>query len=451
MTFVTDTLPEPAGDKGNGMIICSEIMRKLLVMVERVARSNASVLITGETGTGKELIARAIHQHSLRCTKSWVDLNCGALPEHLVESELFGYEKGAFSGAHNTKTGLFELANHGTLFLDEIGELPAAIQVKLLRVLDGIPYYRLGGTKKVAVDVRIIAATNRPLEEAVRTGAFRSDLYHRLAQFQITVPPLRDRPEDVVGLAQHYLAQHRPNGEFAPDALALLKTHPWPGNIRELRNTIIQTALVGERDVICANDLPPELHGMAVVTDGEEATDLGDLEKQTILSVLQRTGGHQGLAAQQLGISRRTLSRKLKQYNTNVERRRSATLPLGVIASEQQHCFRAALETGVTIRTGSGREFRADTVNVSSGGICVQGIENPFECSGVLSISFPLGGSSSVIHVKATMAWADVHGNAGLRFTEVSGAMQHELDRWLAERQQDEGWGAPEPACATTN
>ena len=409
--------------------------------------------VTGETGTGKELIARAIHQHSLRCSRPWVDLNCGALPEHLVESELFGYEKGAFSGAHTTKPGLFELANHGTLFLDEIGELPAAIQVKLLRVLDGVAYYRLGGMKKVGVDVRIIAATNRPLEEAVRTGGFRSDLYHRLAQFQITVPPLRDRPEDVVGLAQHYLAQHRPNGEFAPDAIDILKAYPWPGNVRELRNTIIQTALIGERDTISANDLPPELHGMAVVTDGEgEATDLGDLEKQTILSVLQRTGGHQGLAAQQLGISRRTLSRKLKQYNTSVERRRSApAAPLGVIGSEQQHCFRAALETGVTIRTSSGREFHANTVNVSSGGICVQGIENPFECSGVLSISFHLGGSSSVIQAKATMAWADVHGKAGLRFTEISGPMQQELDRWLTERQQDEGWGVPESECAATN
>ena len=270
-------------------------------------------------------------------------------------------------------------------------------------------------------------------------------------RFQITVPPLRDRPEDVIGLAQHYLAQHRPNGRFAPDALELLKAYPWPGNIRELRNTIIQTALVGENDNICANDLPPELHGIAVVTDGEEASDLGDLEKQTILSVLQRTGGHQGLAAQQLGISRRTLSRKLKQYNTSVERRRSAPNQLGTMATEQQHCFRAALESRVTIRTSSGREFHAETVNVSSGGICVQGIENPFECSGVLSISFPLGGSSSVMHAKATMAWADVHGKAGLRFTEVAGPMQHELDRWLMERQQDEGWGAPESACAAAN
>src|SRR5690242_17133365 len=168
-------------------------MKRLMLMVERVARHNAAVLIIGETGTGKELIARALHFHSLRGDQPWIDLNCGALPEHLIESELFGYEKGAFSGAESMKQGLFEAATAGTLFLDEIGELDTKTQVKLLRVLDGVPYYRLGGTKKVTVDVRVVAATNNDLEEAIRTGRFRADLYHRLSPIQIRVPALRER------------------------------------------------------------------------------------------------------------------------------------------------------------------------------------------------------------------------------------------------------------------
>jgi transcriptional regulator with GAF, ATPase, and Fis domain len=196
--------------QGFDAVVSSESMRRLMQMVERVARSTASVLITGETGSGKEFIARALHHFSLRCTKPWIDLNCAALPEHLVESELFGYEKGAFSGADTVKQGLFELANGGTLFLDEIGELEPKVQVKLLRVLDGVPYYRLGGNKKVGVDVRIIAATNQELEAAVKTGKFRSDLYHRLGQVQLRIPPLRERPEDLEAMAEHFLQQHCP-------------------------------------------------------------------------------------------------------------------------------------------------------------------------------------------------------------------------------------------------
>src|SRR3954463_5384121 len=211
-------------------------MRRLMQMVERVARSNASVLITGETGSGKEFIARALHHHSLRCSKPWIDLNCAALPEHLVESELFGYEKGAFSGADSLKQGLFELANGGTLFLDEIGELEPKIQVKLLRVLDNVPYYRLGGNKKVSVDVRIIAATNQDLTAAVKTGRFRSDLYHRLGQIQLRIPPLRERPDDVEALAQYFLDQNSPGLRFSAEALKRLREYKWLGNVRELRN-----------------------------------------------------------------------------------------------------------------------------------------------------------------------------------------------------------------------
>src|SRR5260370_29681441 len=195
---------------GMPAVVRSKAMENLLSLAERVARTNATVLITGETGSGKELIARALHHYSLRNSKPWVDVNCAALPEHLVESELFGYEKGAFSGADSLKHGLFELANTGTLFLDEIGELDHKMQVKLLRVLDGTPYYRLGGVRKIKVDVRILSATNVNLEEAVRAGKFRSDLYHRLNQIRLLVPPLRERPEDVVALAGMFLDRQGP-------------------------------------------------------------------------------------------------------------------------------------------------------------------------------------------------------------------------------------------------
>src|SRR5580704_17392306 len=187
---------------GMPAVVKSKPMLDLLAIVERVARKTATVLITGETESGKEVIARALHHYSLRHSKPWVDVNCSALPEHLMESELFGYEKGAFSGADSTKQGLFELANTGTLFLDEIGELGHKMQVKLLRVLDGTPYYRLGGVRKISVDVRVVSATNLNLEEAVREGKFRSDLYHRLTQIHLQLPPLRERPEDVAALAQ---------------------------------------------------------------------------------------------------------------------------------------------------------------------------------------------------------------------------------------------------------
>src|SRR5438309_4990010 len=182
---------------GTTAVVRSEIMRKLMAMVERVAQQDAAVLIVGETGSGKEMVAKAIHQHSLRCGKPFVDVNCAAFPEHLIESELFGYEKGAFSGADNTKKGFFELADGGSLFLDEVGELDTRVQVKLLRVLDGVSYFRLGGNKKIQVNVRLIAATNRDLEQEVAAGRFRRDLFHRLGQIQLRVPPLRERIEDI--------------------------------------------------------------------------------------------------------------------------------------------------------------------------------------------------------------------------------------------------------------
>ena len=241
---------------GMEAVIASEPMRALLSTIERVARSQATVLITGESGSGKELIARAVHHYSLRSHKPWVDLSCAALPEHLIESELFGYEKGAFSGADTSKPGLFEMASGGTIFLDEIGELDPRMQVKLLRVLDSVAYYRLGGVKKVSVDVRVVAATNQDLEKAVSEGRFRGDLYHRLAQFTLRVPPLRERVADIAPLARHFLAQHDPRLSLSPSAIAVLEAQPWPGNIRELRNVVTKAAVLAQSQEISAGDLP---------------------------------------------------------------------------------------------------------------------------------------------------------------------------------------------------
>ncbi len=302
---------------GMPAVICSQAMQRVLRMAERVALTNTTVLITGETGSGKELVARAIHHYSIRSGKPWVDVNCAALPEHLMESELFGYEKGAFSGADSTKQGLFELAQSGTLFLDEIGDLDPKMQVKLLRVLDGTPYYRLGGVRKVSVDVRVLAATNQDLEEAIRTGAFRRDLYHRLCQIQSRVPPLRERVEDVLPIAEHFLRAHNPRLRFSPDAEELLQKHSWPGNVRELRNAIARAAVFAEDLVIRSSDLPLERQGPRLVTEGGAGCSLDHMERRMIMRVLDQTGGHQQRAAQMLGISRRTLSRKLKTYGAD--------------------------------------------------------------------------------------------------------------------------------------
>jgi DNA-binding NtrC family response regulator len=309
---------------GMPVVIASGVMRELFQVVERVAATSATVLIGGESGAGKELIARAVHHFSLRCHKPWVDVSCAALPEHLMESELFGYERGAFSGADHAKPGLFELAHGGTLFLDEIGELDPKMQVKLLRVLDGVPYYRLGGTKKVHVDVRIVAATNRDLESAVGEGRFRGDLYHRLSQIALQVPPLRDRRDDIVPIARHFLAQQNPQLQFAPDALEALEAHGWHGNIRELKNRVIKAAVLSPGPVIGAAQLQlgpaVALRPSPPPANGHAGHSLDDVERQAILKVLEQTGGHQQQAAALLGISRRTLSRKLKLWGVDAER-----------------------------------------------------------------------------------------------------------------------------------
>jgi hydrogenase-4 transcriptional activator len=226
-------------------------MKKLMQMVERVARSSASVLITGETGSGKEFIARALHHHSLRCAKPWIDLNCAALPEHLVESELFGYEKGAFSGADALKQGLFELANGGTLFLDEIGELPADAQVRLLRVLQDGFVERVGGSQLIHVDVRVVAATHRDLQGMVRENRFREDLWYRIAVFPVLLPPLRERKEDIPAMAEHFAERAAIRFGLAPvkptaEEMRLLEQYDWPGNVRELGAVIDRAAILGD-------------------------------------------------------------------------------------------------------------------------------------------------------------------------------------------------------------
>lgn len=304
---------------GMPAILASPAMRDLLNVVERVAQTSASVLIHGESGTGKELIARAIHYYSLRSGKPWIDVSCAALPEHLIESELFGYEKGAFSGAESSKPGLFELAHSGTLFLDEIGELDARMQAKLLRVLDGTPYYRLGGTKKVSVDTRIVAATNQKLGEMVEDGKFRGDLYHRLCQITLKVPPLRERREAILPLATHFLRTLKPNSRFTPEAISLLKSYHWPGNVRELRNVVTNAGVMTNSDEIHSSDLTFDFvrrpaSREAIVIDQFENHNLDGIERRMIMKVLAQTHGHHQRAAEMLGISRRTLSRKLKVY-----------------------------------------------------------------------------------------------------------------------------------------
>jgi DNA-binding NtrC family response regulator len=306
---------------GMRAVVSSEAMHHLLAQAERVARSQATVLILGESGSGKEVLARAIHHYSARSQKPWVDLNCGALPEHLIESELFGHERGAFSGADSAKPGLFELAHQGTIFLDEIGELDMKMQVKLLRVLDGVPYYRLGGVKKVNVDVRIAAATNQELERSVAEGRFRSDLYHRLTQITLHVPPLRHRIEDIAPLARHFLYEHDPLLRFSPCAIQAMERHAWPGNIRELRNAVIRAAVLTNSEEIRAADLPLNGQMPANSYTALSIESLEGMERKMIFDALHSTNGHQQKAAAKLGISRRTLSRKLKVYETGVEAR----------------------------------------------------------------------------------------------------------------------------------
>ena len=281
----------------------------------------STVLLSGESGVGKELIAEAIHHQSPRRPKPLVKLNCGALPEGLIESELFGHEKGAFTGAIQQRKGRFELADGGTIFLDEISEIPPATQVKLLRVLQDGEFERVGGTQTLKVDVRVIAATNRDLEEEVAEGRFRKDLFYRLNVIHMVIPPLRDRVEDIPLLALHFLDKFclendRPPMGFSPEAMRALKSHAWPGNIRELQNVVERAVALCTGNMVEFEDLPDEIRRHSPEDDKivlPVGSSMDEIERQAILQTLKKTGGDKELAARLLGIGLATLYRRLKE------------------------------------------------------------------------------------------------------------------------------------------
>ena len=304
------------------MIGASPIWRRMMTLVEQVADSSATILIQGESGTGKELVARTIHERSARRAGPFVAVNCAALPETLLESELFGYEKGAFTGAAGRKEGRFELASGGTLFLDEVADLSLVTQPKILRVLQEGEFERLGGTRTLQVDVRIVAATNRDLSEMVKDKRFREDLYYRLNVITVRVPPLREHPEDIRLLAQHYLRVYSAkNGRkleaFSNEAIARLESYAWPGNVRELENLVERSVLLARKDRIDAEDLPEEV--MGVKRPPRDAilelvgTPLADIEERLLDETLRITGGNKTQAADLLGIDVRTVARKLER------------------------------------------------------------------------------------------------------------------------------------------
>jgi two-component system response regulator AtoC len=316
-------------EKAPDIIIQSPKMIEIMSLVRKVASSSAMVLVTGESGTGKELIANTVHRFSQRFGGPFIDISCAAIQETLLESELFGYEPGAFTGARKRKLGLLELAHGGTLFLDEIGEMSLTLQSKLLRVLETQSFYRVGGTKKVEVDVRFIAATNRELTSYVAEGKFRSDLLFRINNFTIKLPPLRERPEDIPSLAEHFLARVSGGNHMrmTDEAMQVLKEYYWPGNVRELRNVIERAVILASDDMILPEDLPLELRthrAASAAADGSEEANNGSLDelrRRQILTVLEQTGWHQGRASEILGISPSTLYRQLKSYGLTRSRR----------------------------------------------------------------------------------------------------------------------------------
>jgi DNA-binding NtrC family response regulator len=308
----------------------SDAMRQVYELIQKVVQTDVTVLVCGESGTGKELIAQAIHEHSARKNNPFVKLNCVAIPEGLLESELFGHERGSFTGAVQRKDGKFEMANSGTIFLDEIGDMSLATQAKILRVLQEKEFERVGGTQTVKIDVRVIAATNKDLATAVQEGEFREDLYFRLNVFSIVVPPLRDRKEDIPLLVEHFL--RNANDDMArevrgvsKDTMDILMMHHWPGNVRELENCIHRAVVMTDDDIIAPQCLPTHIQAIAEkprysLPDQIESIDdtLADVEKQIIIDTLHQTGGVQSKAAKLLGISERSLWHRVKKLHINV-------------------------------------------------------------------------------------------------------------------------------------
>jgi DNA-binding NtrC family response regulator len=319
-----------AGD----MIGKSEAMVALRDDIRKISCTEATVLITGESGTGKELVARSLHQLSRRSALPFVPVDCAALPESLLESELFGHEKGAFTGASISRAGLFELAHTGTLFLDEIAELPLPLQAKLLRVLEARQLRHIGGRQLISVDVRLIAATNRDLVRAMDSGAFREDLFYRLNVIPIHVPPLRERRGDIPLLAMHFLLKTSPGHPakpkgFAPEAMALLERYAWPGNVRELKNAVERARALASREFIQPEDLPAEVRqGGGEVVDrlppipsfkAAKREIVTEFEERSLRELLERTGWNIAEAARQSGVHRKTIERKLKRYRLRRE------------------------------------------------------------------------------------------------------------------------------------
>ena len=291
-------------------------MNDVLSLARRVAPTPWTVLIRGESGTGKELIARLIHLLSPVNDGPFVEVNCGAIPENLFESELFGHEKGAFTGAVSSRRGRFEVAQNGTLFLDEIGELPLNLQPKLLRALQEKRICRVGGEKEISVEVRVVAATNRDIKNLVEEGLFREDLYYRLNVFDIELPPLRQRKEDIPDLIAFFLEKYSPMPvTFEPDAMTTLIKYSFPGNIRELEHIIQRTVTLNRGRVVRAADLPPEVRFYKATAQGNLSERLEAVEQEMILSALEKSGGIQTRAAESLGISERVLRYKMKKYD----------------------------------------------------------------------------------------------------------------------------------------
>jgi two-component system response regulator HydG len=309
-----------------GLVGSSEPMRRLLEQIRKIAATEATVLVLGESGTGKELVARALHAQGARRDGPFVSVSCAAIPEGLLESELFGHERGAFTGAIRRKLGRFELAHGGTLFLDEVGEIPPAIQVKLLRVLQERRFERVGGEETLDVDVRVVSATNRELKAMVAAGTFREDLYYRLAVVPLTLPPLRERPGDVDELARFFIGKLGPRvgrriTGFDPDSLALLRRHRWPGNVRELENVVEQALVFAEGELIRPEDLPDGLRllpappPVALPSGDRNLTDLlEEFERQLILAAWEKARGVKAETARLLGIKPSALYYKLEKY-----------------------------------------------------------------------------------------------------------------------------------------
>lgn len=333
LTRRVDELESRLGEKFGKIIGRSKAMEGLFRQMELVAPTRSNVLIIGESGTGKELVANALHDNSPRREMRFLPINCAAIPSEILESELFGHEKGSFTGAVGRKVGKFELADKGTLFLDEIGELPLEMQVKLLRVLEQREFMRVGGTETIHVDIRLIAATNADLASAVDQGKFRQDLYYRLKVVTLRIPPLRERRDDIPLLAGHFLRTFgKENGReamrFSTEAMRSLSSAPWDGNVRELRNLVESLVVLAPSDEIGVEHLPDEYRsggdrsdeaaatpsGSEAPLAGERPLTMDEIERRAILSALERSGGNRTQAAEALGIGLRTLQRKLKEY-----------------------------------------------------------------------------------------------------------------------------------------